>query len=244
MRAFSGTFGRVSTLATFAGVVAIMVASVVPAAPPLLTDLRLQVGLLLLAVLGWRLIAAPFWIHRDAERVLKQLEHENDVLRVRRAVLRPLFRRERPFWIREERRFRVGVLNDGEAAAENVKVHLVDILPTNPLGRDPLPSPIGRKGGGTERVTINPGAMDYFDMIQDVSVADSSPGFITTRGPRTVAVFLEQAGEIQFELDPDTRYEFVTSVSASNAASPVEARLLVRHPRGGQLEVDLIGAAH
>ena len=58
-RAISGTFGIVSTLVTFVGVLAVATVSVVPAAPPRLTDLRLQVGLLLLVVVVWRLVAAP-----------------------------------------------------------------------------------------------------------------------------------------------------------------------------------------
>ena len=238
-RAFTGTFGVVSTLATFAGAAAIVVASLVPGVPPTLTDLRWQVGSLLLAVLGWRLVAAPYWLHRDLDRTRMRLERENEALRARTVILRPLFRREKPFWMPEERRFRVGILNEGTAAAENVQVHLVAILPTNPLPSDPLPSPIGHKGGGTDRVTINPGATGLFDLIHDVSVG-SAPGLITARGPRTLQIYLEQAGELLFVLDPETRYEFVTRASAANASGPIEARFAVRHPRGGQLEVELL----
>ena len=237
VRAISGTFGAVSTLATFTSVLASIVVSFVPEAPPRLADVLLQVTVLFGVVLGCRLIAAPYWMHRDVEAHLRRLAQENETLRTPHASLTPLFRHERPFWIAPDRLYRVGVRNDGEAVAERVRVRFIDILPINPLDSDPLPSPIGRKGGGTDRVTINPGETDYFDLIQDVSVGDV-PGFITQCGPRTLELYLEQASHVQFELDPATRYEFVLSVTAANA-EPASVRFSVRHPLDGELEVVL-----
>ena len=162
-----------------------------------------------------------------------------------KAELQMVFRHEPPTWIEEERRYRIGVHNSGDIAAENVEVKLNSIKPTNPLPVDVLPSRLGRKGGGTDNCRINPGATDYFDVLTRVRKEHHRPNqsnsaivVIGVSGPRTLELWTESHSGQNFELDPDTEYELAVEVFASNA-QPLSRRFKLRHRLGSEVELEL-----
>lgn len=150
------------------------------------------------------------------------------------------YARKSPMWWPEERWHRIGIRNTVQTPAHNVELWLESIEPVNPLDFNVLPSRLGRKGGGADDCRINPGRPEYFDLIQEVPrVVESGLAIITSRGPRTLALWTVEAAGQHFELDSEMDYVWTVAASASNSA-PDTRQLLVRHRQGGGVEIELL----
>lgn len=202
-----------------------------------------QVSTYVLPVYAWFGIAAALYVVATGAIVIRLLKErqalamELHVIKAARSSVRIVFERKEPMWEPEERRYRVRVQNSGSAKAENVMVKLERIEPDNPLQVNVLPSALGRKDGGTDRCVINPGADDYFDLIQAIPLIEGTQ-IVSTRGPRSLALYTVSHMGQHFELDPSIEYRFVVSASAADGSRD-ERTLLVRHPPGDEIHVEL-----
>lgn len=151
---------------------------------------------------------------------------------------------EFPMWWEKEGYHRIGVRNESAILAENVEVKLERMEPSVPLERNVLPSLLGRKGGRTDDCRINPYADDYFDILQEVPPGEDDGGAlvrVSPLGPRSLKLWtVESAGQV-FELDPRAEYRWTLRVSAANAKPEIRT-LLVRHPMGGHVQLELLPA--
>ncbi|MCC7106240.1 MAG: hypothetical protein IT307_13945 [Chloroflexi bacterium] len=183
-----------------------------------------------------------YTIYRQ-EREKQALARRVQGLVADRASLEIVHQRVFPMWWPERRWHRIGVQNTGEVLATNVEVKLLEMRPVSPLPENVLPARLIRKDGGTANCTVNPGSTEFFDVVSDESISSESDviGFVTSRGPRTLALWTEPYPGQQFQLDPNVDYELVIVVTAANALKPDTRIFRLRHPEGNQLEFSLLG---
>jgi hypothetical protein len=171
---------------------------------------------LLVASIGT--ITAAGLVYRHGKEVwttdTAKLSAELDDLRSRRASLEIVFARKHPMWWEEQKWYRIGVLNRGPAAADEVEVRLEEMTP-NLLPFDVLPSLLGIKGSKTERCQINPGKTEYWDVV---SQTDDGVALWTREG---------KGQEFHPTNDSDYQTRLLIRVTSANA-EPLKASFLLR----------------
>jgi hypothetical protein len=163
----------------------------------------------------------------EQDRELKRLREENVPLAVR-------FNRgeegEEGMWWPEEAWYRFAVYNESRMRmAHHVEAELISVTP-NPFQFKALPSLLTLKDGG-ERADVNPGRRMLVDFVRRMPrPAESRRLFFWIKAVPT---------GLECILEPEQDYEAKIVVSGGNHRSALDARFLLRHGMGEELEVHL-----